>query len=197
MNKEWLKKLASDVEAEYGTEARDNVFGDLDRVGEDSESIKGWFRNFIKTIDELDNKDFFAGMFARRCPCDFPDAESDIKKLYEEAETLEEFAAHLDENGIFSDVIELHGNVLYATKQPFSVYGKHEHTGPFSKACHCALASYTDEPISDVFCHCCTVGYYGNMFKKALSLDLQVEFIDSVISGGKGCTTAIYLPEKH
>ena len=53
VNKEWLKKLASDVEAEYGTEARDNVFGDLDRVGEDSESIKGWFRNFIKTIDEL------------------------------------------------------------------------------------------------------------------------------------------------
>ena len=38
---------------------------------------------------------------------------------------------------------------------------------------------------------------HGKMFRNALDADIKVEFIDSVIIGGKGCTAAVYLPEKN
>jgi hypothetical protein len=152
-------------------------------------------------MDELDDKDFLTAVLTNRCPCRYTDAEEDIKKLYEETATLEEFVVRLDENGIFQDKVELRGNVLYATKLPWLKCSEllglrgHQHEGRYTATCHCFLASHTNEPISDIFCHCCTVGYYGKMFENALGVEVKVEFVDSVIIGGKGCTAAIHLPE--
>ena len=103
----------------------------------------------------------------------------------------------LDEDGLFEDKIILEGNVLIATKHPFSKYGKHDYNGPYATTCHCYIGSHSEKPISDIYCHCCTVGYYGKMFKNALGVDVKVKLIESVISGGNNCTAAIYLPEKH
>jgi len=199
LNKEWISQLAGDIETKYGKETRERIFGDIESVKNDHDSLSAWFGNFIRGIDELNDKEFLTAMLAERCPCGYSDAEKDIKKLYKESKTLEEFVTRLDENGIFNDKIKLRGNILYATKQLWSdvcAYfgGKHNHKGFYTESCHCPLASHTEESISDIFCHCCTVGYYSKMFKNALGVDVKVEFIDSVIIGGKGCTAAIYLP---
>ena len=196
MDKNWILQLAEDIEERHGSEVRDKIFGDVDLVCDDHESISAWFDNFVIGMDELNDREFLSSMMAKHCPCRYTEAEEDIKKIFEETNTLEEFVARLDENGIFSDSVKLSGNVLYATKQPFSVYGKHNHSGRYSEKCHCDLASHTERPISDIFCHCCTVGYYEKMFKNALGVDVKVEFVDSVIKGGTGCAAAIYLPEK-
>ena len=198
MNKEWLEQLASDVEAKHGAEAREKIFGDIQGVHEDHESKRKWFQQFVSGMDGLDDKDFLTAMMSERCPCSHREFEGIIRENYDESETLEEFAGRLDRGNLIEDiVVSLEGNVLTLTKRPFEVYGKHSHTGPFSAACHCGLASYAEEPVSDIFCHCCTVGFLGKMFKNALGKDVRVDFIDSVIIGGKGCTAAVHLPEKN
>ena len=195
MNKEWLEQIAGNIETQYGTETRDRIFGDLHAVSGDHASVCEFFHKLILEMDKLDDRDFLTGVMAECCPCYHRDLEENIRKNYTESRTLEEFARRLDEDGIFDDTIKLEGNILLATKRPFEKHGKHDHTGPFTKTCHCPLASHAKQKVSDIFCHCCTVGFYGKMFKNALKQDVKVEFVESAITGGEGCTAAIYLPE--
>jgi hypothetical protein len=197
--RKWLEGIASDIEAKYGSEASNRILGDFQNIEEDHDSLKKWFGQFIDGMDKLNDKSFLANVMAARCPCGHSEdggVEDNIRKNYHESNSLEEFVKRLDNDGLFEDTISLDGNVLIATKKPFSKYGTHDHAEPYSASCHCNLASRTCGPISDIFCHCCTVGFYGKMFKNALGKDVKVEFRDSVISGGKGCTAAIYLPEE-
>jgi len=193
---DWLEKIASDVEAKYGYETRNRIFGDLSKIKDDHDSLKTWFGQFIYGMDNLKDKSFLTSIMAAHCPCSHPDLEKNIRKNYQESADLKEFVKRLDDDGLFEDIIRLEGNVLIATKNPFSKYGEHKHKELYSKSCHCNLGSRTDRPISDIFCHCCTVGFYGKMFKNALNIDVKVELKDSVIMGGKNCTSAIYLPKK-
>jgi len=203
MNKEWILQLASDVEENYGIDKRNTIFGDIESVKTDHNSLTLWFDNFINGLDELEGKEFLTMMMAKHCPCRYTEAEEDIKNLYKETKTLDEFTACLEKNGIFQDKIELRGNILYATKlywfECCKILGLngHGHNECYAEMCHCFLASHTSKPISNIFCHCCTVGYYGKMFKNALGIDVKVEFVDSAIIGGKGCTAAIHLPLKN
>lgn len=197
MSKSWLKKLASDVEKRYGKDARDRIFGDLDTINKTNkthEFISAWFDNFINGMDALNDKEFLQTMMANRCPCGGNDSSregwgKEIKRNYDKSESLEEFVASMD----FGDEKELRGNVLYLTKYPM----KSKVTGSCGKGCHCAVARHTNKFISDIFCYCCTVGHTGIPFQKAFGENTKIEFIDSLIIGGKGCTVAIHLPEKH
>ena len=195
--KKWLLGLASDVEAKYGKNIRNDIYGDIQGVENDHDCIKKWFRQFINGMDKLDDKGFLTSILAERCPCGHAEFEGVIRQNYEESKSLEEFADRLANGNLIEDDVRLEGNTLILTKKPFSKYGKHDHKEPYSTTCHCGLGSHTDKPISDIFCHCCTVGFYGKMFKNALGRDIKVEFRDSVIIGGKGCTAAVYLPEKE
>jgi len=203
MNKQFISRLATDVEARYGRDISVQMFGDINEMQYDYASLSAWFNNFITSMDKLGDKEFLVELLSNQCPCRYVEAEEDIKRIYTESKTLEDFVARLDENGIFQDSVELRGNVLYATKLPWSESRKilglsgHNHSGCYADSCHCFLASHASKQISDIFCHCCTVGYYQKMFKNALGVDVKIEFIDSVITGGKGCTAAIHLPPKN
>ena len=196
MNKEWLSKLASAIEAKHGTVTRNRIFGDIANLSEDDIVICSFFHKLVSEMDELDDREFLTSVMANNCPCGHRDFEVIIKKTYDESNTLEEFAERLERGNLIEDLVSFEGNILTLTKHPFEKYGKHKHSGLFTKGCHCELASHAKEPISSIFCHCCTVGFYGKMFKNALGVDVKVEFIDSVIIGGKGCKAVIHLPPK-
>jgi len=198
MNKKWLSSLALDVEGRHGKEAMDKIFGDFRNVPNDRAAVKEWFNNFTCRMDELGDKDFLQQMMANHCPCGGGDAKNGkaMREFYDNSKTLEEFVdsfrawLHKKYRGDI-DNMELNGNVLYMTK-PLK---KNRIAGILGKGCHCALAKHTDNAISNIFCHCCTIGHTGKMFKAAFGDDIKMEFIESVICGGKGCTMAIYLPE--
>lgn len=194
MNDKWIEAIASDIEAKHGTDARENIFGDIKNIS-DEEAMCKFFARFIKGMDKLNDRDFLASVMAKNCPCGHSDAEESIRKAYSKSKTLEEFANCLKQDGIIDDEVSLCGNVLTLTKYPYKKYGKHDHTGKYITSCHCELASHTMQPISDIFCHCCTVGFYGKMFRNALGVDVKVIFKDSYIVGGKSCTADIYLPD--
>ena len=199
MNKKWILKLASVIETRHGKEARDRIFGDIDSVGDCPESISVWFDTFTSGMDELNDKEFLAKMMTEHCPCGGNPEEDGkiIKGLYDKSKTLEEFVKLFDEWVLSiwpegGDILELCGNVLYMTKRPVD----DPDCGKCGRGCHCGLAKHTNNYISDIFCYCCTVGHTGKPFKAAFGEDTKLEFIDSLIIGGKGCTMAIHLPEK-
>ena len=198
MNKKWLTKLADVIEKKHGKDARDKIFGDLDNVGEDHASMSAWFERFTRGMDELNDKDFLQQMMIKHCPCGrgYEEDGKRYKELYDKSKDLNEFVSLLENywltNHGGADISELRGNVLYLTKH----LGDDENTGSCGKGCHCFLAKYTEKFISDIFCYCCTIGHTGRPFQHAFGNDIKMEFIESVICGGKGCAMAVHLPEK-
>jgi len=69
MNRRWILRLADDVEARHGKEARDRVFGDIDNMKDAPESLSAWFDNFATGMDALNDKEFLRKMMADLCPC--------------------------------------------------------------------------------------------------------------------------------
>ena len=199
MNKQWISQLANEIENRYGKETRNKIFGNIENMENDQTSISEWFDNFITGMDELDDKEYLQQMMVKHCPCG-KDNDDDVKKMkeiYESSSTLEEFVEAFDK-WVYNkydgdvDVMELRGNVLYMIKP----LGGHETTGSCGKGCHCFLAKETNKVISDIFCYCCTIGHTGKDFKTAFGENIKMEFIESIICGGKRCIMAIHLPEK-
>ena len=199
MNKTWLKQLASDVEARHGKDVSDRIFGDIDISEDCKSSISHWFDNFTMGMDELNDKEFLQQMMANRCPCGGDNAKDGqiIKELYDKSEPLDEFVDLFDKwqrsiwKGV-EDITELRGNVLYLTKRPMSS----SDSGKCGVGCHCDLARQTDKYISDIYCYCCTVGHTGRPFRHAFGDKIIIQFVDSIVTGDKGCTMAVHLPEK-
>ena len=136
-------------------------------------------------------------MMVKHCPCGggYEERGALYKELYDKSKSLEEFIKLLEKTWHEwggGDKIELRGNVMYLTKH----LSDDEDTGSCGKGCHCFLAKYTDKLVSDIFCWCCTIGHTGREFQHAFGQDIKMEFIESVICGGKGCTMTVYLPEK-
>jgi len=200
MNKTWLVRLANDIEERFGKEKRNQIFGDISAIKIEQEFLAGWFEKFTSGMDELDDKEFLRQMMVKRCPCGGGDAQNGqkMKEFYDNSETLVEFVdqfrewLHKKYRGDI-DKMELRGNILYMIKHPV----KSKKAGSCGKGCHCSLAKYTEKVVSDIFCHCCTIGHTGGMFKAAFGADIKMEFIESIICGGNECTMAIHLPIKH
>ena len=195
MNIEWIKKLANDIEVRHGKEARDKIIGDIDGFVSSPESLSAWFANFTTGLDELNDKEFLQQMMVKHCPCGGGDEERGAlyKELYNKSKNLQEFVKLLNDNDAMGDILELRGNVLYITKY---LVDNEDDCGSCGKACHCYLAKYTNKVISDIFCYCCTIAHTGRPFQCAFGHDVKMEFIESVIGGGKGCTMTVHLPEK-
>jgi hypothetical protein len=58
------------------------------------------------------------------------------------------------------------------------------------------IAMHTNKAVSDIFCHCCTIGHTGRPFQVAFGDDIEMELIESIICGGKACVMAVHLPNK-
>ena len=198
MNKQWILQLASDIEAKYGKDSRDRIFGNIDSMINKPECLSRWFGKFTSGLDELNDKEFLQQIMADRCPCggDYEKDGKVMKDFYDKSDTLVEFVDVyrkwlLDKYGD-ADEMQLHGNVLYMTKP----LGECPNTGSYGKGCHCWLAKHTDNAVSDIFCHCCTIGHTGRPFQVAFGHDIKMELVESIICGGNKCIMAIQLPEK-
>ena len=200
MKRKCLKELASEIEARHGKEARDRIFGninngDIKNAENTPESLSAWFDNFTTGMDELNDKEFLQQMMAKHCPCGrgYEEEGEIYKELYNKSKCLQEFVAMLHDSDAVGDILELRGNVLYITKH---LVDNEDDCGSCGKACHCYIAKYTNKVISDIFCYCCTIAHTGRPFQHAFGRDVKMEFIESVIGGGKGCTMTVHLPEE-
>jgi len=198
MNKQWLLRLASDVEERHGKEARNRIFGDIDSMANTPEYLSAWFGNLTNSLDELNDKEFLQQMMASRCPCggDYEKDGKAMKEHYDKSKTLKEFVdlnkKWMHEKYGDTDIMELQGNVLCMTKP----LGERTDTGNYGRGCHCWLAMHTNKAVSDIFCHCCTIGHTGRPFQVAFGDSIKMELIESIVCGGKACIMTVHLPEK-
>jgi len=159
-----------------------------------------WFENFTSGMDVLEDKEFLKQIMVKRCPCGGGDEENvkTMKEFYDNSKTLEEFVdsfrkwLHKKYNGDIGKM-KLRNDVLYMIKP----LNKDIYAGNCGKGCHCGLVKYTEKNVSDIFCHCCTIGHTGKMFKIVFGEDTKMKFIESIICGGKECTMAVYLSRKN
>ena len=136
---------------------------------------------------------------AKQCPCgdDYKDDGNAMRNFYDKSDTLTEFVDVYnkwlyDKYDGYIDVMEIRINVLYMTKP----WGRCTDTGHCGKGCHCWLAMHTNKAVSDIFYYCCTIGHTSRPFQVAFGADIKMEFVESIICGGKNCTMVIYLTEK-
>lgn len=198
MNKQWISQLAANIEDKHGKEKRDRIFGNINDIQGSPEFLSAWFENFTTGMDELDDKEYLQRMMANHCPCG-GDYEKDglaYKEIYDKSDTLVKFVDgiiewHFDKYGDM-DEMELRGNVLYMTKP----LGGCTDTGSCGKGCHCWLAMHANNLVSDIFCHCCTIGHTGRPFNVAFGDGIKMELVESIVGGGKKCIMSIHLPEK-
>lgn len=195
INKEWLGDIAKQIEADYGMEKKNEVIGNIETIGDNETEVRAWFEAFLQRLSDKEIEDYARKLLESHCPCRCELIEQNIRKNYEISATLIEFADNLRKDGLFDDDITIKEGSLIATKRFAYECGiKHQHADTHYAKCHCTLGSIVKKPVPDVFCHCC-VGFYKKMFKEALGIDIKVEMLSSVITGGEACSTAIYFPD--
>lgn len=92
------------------------------------------------------------------------------------------------------------GNIIYETKIPYMTKQYLAETDPVLKryyACHCPWAReairHKDVHLEEIFCHC-SGGFHKKPFEVIFGQKLEVDVLDSVLSGGDRCRFAIHLP---
>lgn len=198
INKKFLANVSKKIEADYGKAKRDEIIGNAESIGDNESDNRQWFEEFVKRLNADDIREYSKKLLECSCPCAHENIEENLRKNYDECSNLVDLADRLTNDGLFDDHIKIQDGALIVTKRYASEIGiTRSYNDAHNTKCLCSMASIVNKPIPEVFCYCCTVGYYKKMFKNALGVDVKVEFISSLISGGDGCTAAIYVPEKR
>ena len=93
------------------------------------------------------------------------------------------------------------GNHIIVRKIPYNPDAWLREQDPRLKryhACHCPFARSAilkDIPVDDLWCYC-SGGFTKLFFDFIFDADLEVELLESVLSGGESCRFAIRLPER-
>lgn len=91
-------------------------------------------------------------------------------------------------------------NKIIVSKIPYNPDAWLKETDPVRKrfyACHCPFARYsilTEKPVDSLWCYC-SGGFTKLFFDYLYDQDLEVELLESVLSGAECCRFSIRLPE--
>lgn len=220
----WLAKLSQCLDKLVGEEIRKEVMVGSDglSVHSNREQVITWSQRAMEKLDSLVNESE-CKLIMTGCACQYPKSDlREIRKAYEESKDSdlahrmlqEKFESFLrDSLSLNSETIEeivskgwglagiKKGNEIMATKIPKSGYLKDymEETDPDIRRqyyCHCPRVRdivQTSETISPTYCYC-GAGFYKDIWEEILQRTVEVEVLETVLSGGEVCRIAIQLP---
>jgi predicted hydrocarbon binding protein len=220
----WLEKLSNCLSTFAGEEIRDLVMEGSEDLTSDTEPLEviRWSQAAMDrlelTVDEGTVQEIMTG-----CACQYPKSNlRDLKEEYKVTGDIvlvhrklqERFEIFLRETlGLEEDLVLevvdhgwgtagiLEGDRITATKIPKSGYleeylkeGDRERRRQIY--CHCprvrdAIELSEELPVS--YCYC-GAGFYKGIWEEILQKPVEVEVLESVLSGGEVCRVAIYLP---
>ena len=222
--KTWRRKFSRHLETRAGAEARDQVLtGITDPDQPDGDlNVLDWTREvLLRMEDTLDNQ--CCRNVMTDCACHYPAEQLEpLKMLYARTGDLagvhqtlqDQFESFLRqtldlEEDMIAEVVSLgwgaagtlEQNRIVATKIPKSGYLKQylQESDPDVRRsiyCHCPRireAVGSGDEIPQIYCYC-GAGFYKNMWETILNEALEVEVLESVLSGGDVCRVAINLP---
>jgi hypothetical protein len=221
--RQWLEKLSHRLRDIAGDDVEKEVMAGSEETlsAEDPEAPVEWTRGAMERLDRLlsdsQKRDVMTG-----CACRYPESDLvDVRGAYRQSGDIDEAVGMLKDKfvsflrkglGIGEDLIEKvleagwglagirEGDSIIATKIPKSgsLVEYFKETDPDKKRslyCHCprVRGSIDGKPdISRTYCYC-GAGFYRAIWEYILGRPVEVEVLESVLSGGDACRIAIHL----
>jgi predicted hydrocarbon binding protein len=170
-----------------GESIRKKVVDGSEQINEktDKKEIAKWVKCAMERLDALvDERTRFQIMEN----CGYKCAEVN-KRVIERAKArlkkysnIEDFLEAEQRNPIKGTSLVREGNTLYQFHKPQSLRMK----------CYCSLVNSAEEKISPTYCHC-SKGFVKKLWESILERPVNVDLIQSVMSGANECKFAIHL----
>jgi len=170
-----------------GEEVMEKVMDGSEDVFEktDAEKKASWMKGAMERLDKLVDD---ATRFKIMENCGFNCAKMN-KGAIEEAvakrrkfKTAEEFIEAEQKNPAKGTKLARDGNVLYQYYTPQS----------YGVRCYCEMVAAAEGEVSQTYCHC-SKGFVKKLWEAVLEKSVDVELVQSVISGAKECKFAIHI----
>lgn len=220
----WRRKYARQLEMRAGAAIRDQVLaGLMDTDQPDGElDVIAWTREVMLKMQSTLDKQSCCDVMTD-CACHYPAEQLEpLRALYERTGDLKAVHSALQEQfeSFLRETLELEedrideiislgwgaagileqGRII-ATKIPKSGYLQQylEENDPDLRRsiyCHCPrvrAAVGRGQELPQIYCYC-GAGFYKNMWETILQEELNIEVLESVLSGGDVCRVAINLP---
>lgn len=221
----WMEKFRTYLDETVGEEIRDVVIQDGENLSAESSRLEviEWTQQAMERLDSLADERTSHSILSA-CACQYPKSNlQDIKAVYaatkdidrvhamfqEQFESFlrntihvsEEMLAEIVDRGLGSAGIK-QGNTIISTKIPKSgtLIEYMNETDPEIRRqiyCHCPRvrdAVKDNLMISTIYCYC-GAGFYKAIWEEILQQPVEVEVLESVLSGGDVCKIAIHLPD--
>lgn len=222
---EWMDKFRSYLDETVGNEIRETVIQDGEALSAESSRLDviEWTRQAMERLDSLVDESASRSVLSA-CTCHYPKANlQKIKAVYaatkdidrvhgmlqEQFESFLKDSMHVSEE-MLAEIVGRgwgsagirQGNTIVATKIPKSghLIEYMNETDPVIRRqyyCHCPRvreAVKDNLMISSTYCYC-GAGFYKGIWEEILQQPVEVEVLESVLSGGEVCKIAIYLPD--
>jgi effector-binding domain-containing protein len=200
----WLDRLVSSLKRHTEDSIGKQVMEGSDTLsaGTPAEEKAAWVRGAMERLDELVDEETGKKVM-RDSACVFPEVKiSLMREMYEKTGDIDELLEEMREDRRrgasypYPPFERVDEKILRVTKVPCvsDEYEKAEDARSRRRCyCHCPWVFATDEDISTTYCHC-GAGYFKQLWEGILGKPVEVEFVESVISGGDGCRFVIHLP---
>ena len=186
-----LRTLEENIDHFAGEEIKKKVMEGSEEITEKTDKRKTakWVKEAIEKLDSLVNEKTRNQIMEN---CGYNCAEIN-KRVIERAKTrrkkyrtIDEFLEAEQRNPMKGTRLAREGDVLY------QVYTPQSFTRPMR--CYCSLLRGlpAEEKISSTYCHC-SKGFVKKFWEGILERPVQVELIQSAVSGAKECKFAIHL----
>jgi predicted hydrocarbon binding protein len=100
------------------------------------------------------------------------------KQLFNKSKSMEEFIQNLNSAHLGGGRLKIQGD---------TITGGYDH-------CYCGQVKNTKDVFPLTYCHC-SVGWYKQLFESALGRPVDVELVQSIVTGAETCEFIIYIGE--
>ena len=221
----WMEKFQTYLDETVGEEIREVVIQGGEDLSADSSRLEviEWTRQAMGRLDSLVDERTSRSILSA-CACPYPMANlQEIKAVYATSKDIDQVHCMLQEQfesflkdtmqmseEMFAEIVSRgwgsagikRGNTIVATKIPKSghLIEYMKETDPKIRRqyyCHCPRvreAVKDNLMISPTYCYC-GAGFYKAIWEEILQQPVEVEVLESVLSGGDVCKIAIHLPD--
>jgi len=167
-----IGNLAKNIEKETNRDVVEKVMQDVDHFKSTSDRAEQaeWIKGAIERLERQIGKEKSVKIM-ENCgrDCCGPKHSEHAKQLMSESKSVEEFTGKLSRGGV-----------------KFKLKDENTVVGEYSK-CYCSLVNQTPKPFSSkIYCQC-GVGYIKQQFESAFGKTVDVELVQSVITGAESC----------
>jgi predicted hydrocarbon binding protein len=189
-----IGRIAKKIEAEAGLAVLRDVMTDVDEFqrARSSADKAAWVRKLIARLEEQVGREKTIGIM-QKCGlmCCGVTSRKRVKLLMSESGSVEEFVEKLNESGSVEEFVEKLNETGFGGGR-LKMKDKNTIVGGYDR-CYCGLVKHTKEPFpTDTYCWCST-GWYKQLFETALGRPVDVELIQSIVSGADTCEFVIHI----